>query len=91
MSVDKMTSMVELIGFYSGQLGPELLEDEVISFGSIIMIENEWVTKVDSVGREVRNRKNILDSKLALVIHTFAEHNRGFRKIWVWPEALQKD
>jgi hypothetical protein len=67
--------MVELVGFDSGQLGPELLEDKLISFGSVIVIKNEWVTKVNSVRSKVRDRKDILDCLFAMVVHTFTEHD----------------
>jgi hypothetical protein len=59
----------------SGQLGPELLEDKLISFGSVIVIKNEWVTKVNSVRSKVRDRKDILDCLFAMVVHTFTEHD----------------
>ena len=74
MSVDKMTSMVELIGFYSGQLGPELLEDEVISFGSIIMIENEWVAQMNG-----RNWEDTPNNLPVILVNALAEQDRRLR------------
>jgi hypothetical protein len=83
--------MVELISFDGGKLGPELLENKFISFGSIIVIENERMTKVKGVGGEIRDWKDVLDGSLALLVHTLAEKDGGFREIGVWPEALQKE
>lgn len=80
-NVGKPTSMIQLVGFDSGELRTEFVNDEIISFGSVTMIEDEGVAKVDGVWVEIRHRKNIFDRKLVLVINLFTKKDDRFAKI----------
>lgn len=42
--------MVEFVGFDCGKLSPEFLKKELISFSFIIVIDNERMSKLDSIG-----------------------------------------
>jgi hypothetical protein len=44
-----------LIDYQSSKLSCELIEDEMISFRTVTMIENKRVLKVDSVGDKIRH------------------------------------
>jgi len=70
--------MIKLVGLDGGQLRPEFVKNEFISFSSVIVVENEGVTKVNSVRSKIRNRENIFDSQLAVDINTFAKHDGRF-------------
>jgi hypothetical protein len=46
------------------------------------VIENNRMTKVHSIRKEIRDRKNLLDMSFDRVQHILAKKNRGFLEIW---------
>ena len=73
--------MIKLIGFDSSKLGFEFVEYELIGFGPVTMIKYEWMAKVDGIRGKIRDRKNVLDSPLALFIYILAEHDGRLSQI----------
>jgi hypothetical protein len=43
------------------------------------MVENEGVTKVDSIRGMINNRESIFDYQLDMIINAFAKHDGRFR------------
>ena len=57
--------MVKLVCFDSSKLGPELIDNKLISFVPIIMIKNNGMTQMHGGGEKVRNRE---ESKMSLIL-----------------------
>jgi hypothetical protein len=66
--------MVELVSFNSGELSLELVNDKLICFIPVIVVENDGVTQMHSIRKQIRNRENVLDSRLHSGIYIFARH-----------------
>jgi hypothetical protein len=74
--------MIELVSFNYSKLSFEFVKDEFISFIPVTVIENNRMTKVHSIRKEIRDRKNLLDMSFDRVRHILAKKNRGFLEIW---------
>ena len=70
--------MVEFVSLKHGQLSPEFVENKIIGFGSIVMVENEGVAEVNRIRSKIRHREHIFNSQFAMDINILAKHNRGF-------------
>jgi hypothetical protein len=70
-----MASMIQLIGFDSSELSTKFINNEIVSFGSIAMVENERMTKVDGIRIEIRHRENIFDSLFMMGINMFTKED----------------
>jgi hypothetical protein len=66
--------MVELVSFNSGELSLELVNDKLICFIPVIVVENDGVTQMHSIRKQIRNRENVLDSRLHSGIYIFLKH-----------------
>ena len=49
LNVCESTNMIKLISLDSGKLSLELVNNKFISFVSIVVIENDWMTEVHSI------------------------------------------
>lgn len=67
--------MIQLIGFDSSELSTKFINNEIVSFGSIAVVENERMTKVDGIRIEIRHRENIFDSLFSMGINMFTEED----------------
>jgi hypothetical protein len=67
--------MIELISSDSGKLSPELIVDEIVSSVPVVMVKDEWMAKMFGVGKQVRDRGNLLDGLLVMVVHIFTKKN----------------
>jgi hypothetical protein len=74
--------MIELVSFNCSKLSFEFVKDEFISFIPVTVIENNRMTKVHSIRKEIRDMKNLLDMSFDRVWHILAKKNRGFLEIW---------
>ena len=49
MDVGESPSVVKFVGFNSSKFGPKFVNYKSISFVSVIVIENDWMTKMHSM------------------------------------------
>jgi hypothetical protein len=75
LRVSETTSMIQLIGFDSSELSTKFINNEIVSFGSITVVENERITKVDGIRIEIRHRENIFDSLFSMGINMFTKED----------------
>jgi hypothetical protein len=73
--------MIDFISLNSSKLGPEFIDNELIGFVPISVIENHRVAKVHSIRKEILNRENIFNVGFGLIINIFAEEDRRLLKI----------
>ena len=73
--------MVKLVCFDSSKLGPELIDNKLVSFVPIIMIKNNGMTQMHGGGEKVRNREDVLDPGFHSTVNILAKHNRGLLEI----------
>ena len=73
--------MVKLVCFDSSKLGPELIDNKLVSFVPIIMIKNNGMTQMHGGGEKVRNREDVLDPGFRSTVNILAKHNRGLLEI----------
>ena len=74
--VSEPTSVIEFVGFDSRQLGSEFVDDKLISFISIIVVENNRMTKVQGIRKKIRDMEDVSDLSFGHGINTLAEENR---------------
>ena len=73
--------MVKLVCLDSSKLGPELIDNKLVSFVPIIMIKNNGTTQMHGGGEKVRNREDVLDPGFRSTVNILAKQNRGLLEI----------
>ena len=68
--------MIEFVGFDSRQLGSEFVDDKLINFISVIVVENNRMTKVQGIRKKIRDMEDVSDLSFGHGINTLAEENR---------------
>jgi hypothetical protein len=69
--------MVKLVSFNNSKFSSEFVENKIISFISVVVVENNQVPKVHSVREEIRDKKNISDVRSGSCRHIFTKKARG--------------
>lgn len=64
--------MIELISFHSRELGTEFISNELVSFISIPMAENDRMTKMHGMWK-IRHRKNTFNLVPSFAVHVGAK------------------
>jgi hypothetical protein len=71
--VGEAASVVQFICLDCSEFGAEFVDNESIGSGTVTVIENKRVAKVNSIRIEVLNWEHILDILLSCTVHMFAE------------------
>jgi hypothetical protein len=67
--------VVEFVGFDSGKLRTEFVDNEIISFVSISVAENHWVAEVHSIRKQVRHREDTFNLGFGGTVDILIEKN----------------
>lgn len=71
------------------EFGLEFVQDEIIGFVSVLVIENERVTKMHSAWYKVKDREDVSDFDFGGYVYIFAEKDGPFLKIWSLTRGMQ--
>ena len=63
--------MIEFVGFDSRQLGSEFVDYKLVGFISVIVVENNRMTKVQGIRKKIRDRENLLDLSFGVAVNIF--------------------
>ena len=56
--------MIKFVRLDSSKFSPEFIDDEIIGFVSIPVIENHRMAKVHGIWQKIRNRKELFNLRL---------------------------
>jgi hypothetical protein len=73
--------VIELVSFDSSQRSSKFVNDELVSFVSVIVVENNRMTKVQGIREEIRDREDVSDLSFGLAINTLTEEDRRLLEV----------
>jgi len=69
--------MIKFVRLDSSKFSPEFIDDEIIGFVSIPVIENHRMAKVHGIWQKIRNRKDLFNLRFGVTVNIFAEEERS--------------
>ena len=73
--------MIQFVGPDSGKLRTKFVENEIISFVPVPVIENNGVTEVHGIRKQIRDRKDSFNLGFGGTINILTERNGRFLEI----------
>ena len=73
--------MIALVSFDRSQLGSKLVDDKGISSISVIVVEDDGMTKVQGVGEEIMDREDVSDLSFGVAVNIITEEDRGLLEV----------